>query len=116
MAKQSPKEMFEAKWSSKKDAAAAIVALIGDHDGKTAQRLKSVSNGKLLKLYAAGEEIERSSRTGKVSKMQSAQPNSRPVTWMKPSEHVFKATAYTSSSGFAQAGLLEALHQGQYSL
>ena len=58
MAKQSPKEMFEAKWSSKKDAAAAIVALIGDHDGKTAQRLKSVSNGKLLKLYAAGEEIK----------------------------------------------------------
>ena len=58
MAKQSPKEMFDAKWKSKKDAAAAIVALIGDNDGKTAQRLKSVSNGKLLKLYAAGEEIK----------------------------------------------------------
>ena len=58
MAKQSPKEMFAEKWKSKKEAATAIVALIGDTDGKTAHRLKSVSNGKLLKLYAAGEEIK----------------------------------------------------------
>lgn len=66
MAKQSPKVEFAAKWSSKKDAATAIVALIGDPDGKTAHRLKSVSNGKLLKLYAAGEEVKSrfSSRAG----------------------------------------------------
>ena len=58
MVKESPKVQFAKRWSSKTEAAAAIVSLIGDHDGKTAHRLKSVSNAKLLKLHAAGEELK----------------------------------------------------------
>lgn len=57
--KTTPKDQVRQRWSSKDGAADAIVALIGDPDGKTKQRLRHASNGQLLALYAKGEDLKK---------------------------------------------------------
>lgn len=66
MAKKTPKDIVREKWQTKQAAAQAIIGLIGDSDGKTAQRLKRASNLQLLQLHRAGETVREkfSSREG----------------------------------------------------
>lgn len=61
--KTSPKDQLRGKWKTKQAAADAIVALIGDPDGKTKQRLKRASNQQLLELYAAGLTLKEKFQT-----------------------------------------------------
>lgn len=59
MAQQMPKDIVKQRWSSKSAAAEAIVALIGDPDGGTLDRLKHASNAQLVRLYEAGQELQK---------------------------------------------------------
>lgn len=51
MVSKMPKDVVKAKWGTKYAAADAIVAIIGDPDGKTRQRIKHASNSQLLRMY-----------------------------------------------------------------
>lgn len=51
MVSKMPKDAVKAKWGTKHAAADAIIAIIGDPDGKTRQRIKHASNSQLLRMY-----------------------------------------------------------------
>ena len=59
MVNKLPKDIVAERWNTKDAAADAIVALIGDPDGKTKDRLKRASNLQLIQLYEAGEELKK---------------------------------------------------------
>ena len=56
--KKTPMVEVRERWGSKEAAAKEIVALIGDPDGDTLRRLRRASNAQLLRLHAAGLEVQ----------------------------------------------------------
>jgi hypothetical protein len=59
MMKKTPKDLLRAKWPTKEAAADAIIALIGDPDGRTKARLKRASSTQLLALHEAGQRLRK---------------------------------------------------------
>lgn len=59
MAQKSPLEQVKARWGSKEAAVDAILAVIGDHDGRTKPRLRQARNEQLLKLWEAGQAVQK---------------------------------------------------------
>lgn len=59
MAQKSPMDKMKARWGTKATAVDAILALIGDPDGKTRARLRNARNDQLLRLFDAGEDLKK---------------------------------------------------------
>ena len=59
MARKSPLEQVKARWGSKEAAVDAVLGVIGDPDGRTKARLRQARNEQLLKLWEAGQAVQK---------------------------------------------------------
>lgn len=59
MAQKTPNEKMKARWGSKAAAVDAVLAVVGDPDGKTRARLRNARNDQLLRLFEAGQTVQK---------------------------------------------------------
>lgn len=59
MAQKTPMEKVKARWGTKAAAIDAVLAVVGDPDGRTRARLRNARNDQLLRLFEAGQEVRK---------------------------------------------------------